>query len=377
VKKPILIWGAPDRVDQKSTYEQAFVESGHNLGNILIGNGVRSVLDGEMLNWQQVPTPQEANERCGHVVIPAANFLWKEFDFGYMADYLERTVLPVTIVGLGAQTNDRSISSPIHANTLRLVKLVAERSAFLGVRGFYTAEVLAAHGIHNVEIIGCPSLYTTRNPTIRVDIKRLVDLGNVTVNFSRRVAGHSFRPECLRTLENAVLEFALQYNCDFVAQDELEELALCADNQETQSQAITEYFSSAKPKEVLDYFRRNTKFFRDVESWGAYIRTRSATVGSRFHGNLISLINGVPALTIVHDSRTMEMCSLLGMPRIHVCELDQSRMSVRDLSQTIQSADFTQFERSYRALYARFVKFLGCNGLSHRLACGSRSGDAQ
>ncbi|MBK8536751.1 MAG: polysaccharide pyruvyl transferase family protein, partial [Candidatus Competibacteraceae bacterium] len=105
---------------------------------------------------------EEANERCDHVVIPAANFLWKNFDFGYMADFLEKTNLPIIIIGVGAQTNDRTMASPIHPNTLRLMRLISDRSASIGVRGYYTAEVLAANGIHNVRVIGCPSIYTSR-----------------------------------------------------------------------------------------------------------------------------------------------------------------------------------------------------------------------
>ena len=39
------------------------------------------------------------------IVVAAANFLFPKFDFGGMADYIERANLPVAIVGLGAQSN--------------------------------------------------------------------------------------------------------------------------------------------------------------------------------------------------------------------------------------------------------------------------------
>ncbi|MDP3615070.1 MAG: polysaccharide pyruvyl transferase family protein, partial [Rubrivivax sp.] len=247
MNKAVLIWGAPARVDAGVDYATAFEQSRNNFGNMLIGNAVHSFLSkNEILTPPQLKSPAEAQERCSQVVIPAANWLWKDFDFGDIANFLEKTQLPVTIVGLGAQTNDRTITSPIHPNTMRLMRLIAERSATLGVRGFYTAEVLAANGIHNVEVIGCPSLYTSRCPTVHINTEGLSQPKTLAVNFSRRVIEHSFNAGQMQAVENAVLQMALQHDSTFIAQDELEELALNA-GAEVDTRRLEKYFAGSDP----------------------------------------------------------------------------------------------------------------------------------
>ena len=370
--KRILVWGAPATVNPKEPVLTSFERSGKNFGNLLIGNAVLSFLtENTIISRTELRSPEEANERCDHVVIPAANFLWKDFDFGYMADFLEKTILPITIIGVGAQTNDRSITSLIHPNTLRLMHLISERSASLGVRGYYTAEVLAANGIHNVEVVGCPSLYTTRCPTVKVDATRLSTLDNLSVNFSRRVYKHSFNPDRMRAIENILLKIALTRNGTFVAQDELEELSLSSGN-DINTAPITDYFHDVDKNQVTRFFREQTRFFCDVGSWSSYIRAQSASIGSRFHGNLIALINGIPALTIVHDSRTMEMCALIGNPVVHVNQVDDERLTEASLMESLLSCSFERFEQSYRVLYKRFVSFLNENGLPHNLPVGQQ-----
>jgi len=367
MSKRLLLWGAIASVPSSDPVLVGLGRSGNNFGNLLIGNAVRTVLgNNSIITRSELKSPEEANQRCDHVVIPAANFLWKDFDFGHYADFLEKTNLPITIIGVGAQTNDRATTSPIHPNTLRLMHLISERSASLGVRGYYTAEVLAANGIHNVSVIGCPSLYTNCLPTVKIDKERLASIEKLSVNFSRRVCGHSFNPTRMRTVENKVLKFALMRNSTFVAQDELEELSLNA-GEEVDTGPITGYFSDVDKEEVLKFFRNQTRHFCDVPTWAAYIREQSASIGSRFHGNLIALINGIPALTIVHDSRTMEMCSLMGNPTIHLNEINEGELSEESLMQSLLSCSFDRFEQSYRVLYQRFAAFLEANGLPNNL----------
>jgi hypothetical protein len=365
MSKAILFWA--DRITVGADYRTAFEESGFNFGNILIVNAVRSFLSKyEILKPRDLGSPAEANERCSQVVIPAANWLWKNFDFGDIADFLEGTQLPVTIVGLGAQTNDRATISAIHPNTLRLVRLIAERSASVGVRGFYTAEVLAANGIHNAEIVGCPSMFANRCPTVKIDTRRLADPPSVSVNFSRQVIEHSFHPARMQSIENAVLRYALKRDSLFVAQDEISEIGLSA-GEAVDPKAVTEYFLESDPSAVVEFFKSRTRYFVDTDNWAAFIRTRALSIGTRFHGNLIALINGVPALMIVHDSRTMELCSILGVPHLHLKEGPDTANDESILADRIRSMSFGQFEQSYAVLYRRFVEFLLRNGLDHNL----------
>jgi len=356
-------------VPKNESFELSYQRAGNNFGNMLIGNGVVSVLtDCEYFARSQLSGPDEANEKCDHIVIPAANFLWKGFDFGYMADFIEATDLPVTIVGLGAQASDRSMVSEIHPNTLRLVKIVAERSPSLGVRGFYTAEVLAAHGILNVEVLGCPSLYTYLSPPQDISPPTLENLGGLIVNFSRRVSGHAFCQPALQAVENTLLKMAMRLDLPFVAQDELEELELAfGKGGQLTCKPVAEYFSEASETEVSSYFARRTNYFCDVNDWLGFVQQHVGTVGSRLHGNIISLISGKPGFVVAHDSRTLEVCTLTGIPYLHIKQVNPADFCEEDLIERVLSADYGTFISNMHRLFEKYRVFLEQHSLSHKL----------
>ena len=134
--------------------------AGGNSGNLLIGNALHKQLGVETLS-QPLRTfdKKKIEEDYDMIVIGASNFLFEGFDFGSHAKFLDEVQLPVTIIGLGAQapSYDKKINIP--EGTQRFVRIISERSATLGVRGHYTAQVLNDIGIKNVRAIGCPSMY--------------------------------------------------------------------------------------------------------------------------------------------------------------------------------------------------------------------------
>jgi hypothetical protein len=367
--RDIFLWGALPSLPPDEDFNTTYKRSGYNLGNTLIGNGVTSVLEGyDFLYRSQFSSPQDVDEKCGHIVIPASNFLWKNFDLGFMADFIEPTNLPVTMIGLGAQTNDRSLVTEIHPNTLRLVKIISERSPSIGVRGFYTAEVLAAHGILNVEVLGCPSLYAKCSPPRYIGENKNLNLNRFAVNFSRRVQSHSFNRNILQLIENSLLKLAIKHNCTFIAQDELEEVAMANSSaSEIEISNVTSYFNDFNRIEVVDYFSKNSIYFCDFQSWSNFMISRSGCIGSRLHGNIAALTNGIPCLMIAHDSRTLEMCSLIGAPHINIKNIDSNRVSSEFLLDAFQSADYSLYFSNMKHLFRKYKKFLDQHGLINRL----------
>lgn len=365
----IFLWGALPSLPLNEGFITSYKRSGYNLGNTLIGNGVTSVLEGyNFLFRGQLSTPQDAEEKCGHIVIPASNFLWKNFDLGFMADFIEPTNLPVTMIGLGAQTDDRSLVSEIHPNTLRLIKIISERSPSIGVRGYYTAEVLAAHGILNVEVLGCPSLYTQCSPPQHIRERKNPSLEKFAVNFSRRVQNHSFNHEILQLIENSLLKLAINHNWAFIAQDELEELALANGiASEVEMSNVTSYFNCSNKNSVIDYFSKNTVYFCNYQSWTNFMSARSGCIGSRLHGNIAALTSGTPCLMIAHDSRTLEICSLIGAPHININNLSPNQLDGQFLLDAFQSADYSLYFSNMNYLFRRYKIFLDQHGLVNRL----------
>ena len=199
-----LFVGAPvDAPAEGLDPSEQFEKTGRNTGNLLIGTALRRQL---AIDEYAVGThfdPVQVNESFDLIAIPAANFIYERFDFGYLADFIERTRLPCLMVGIGAQSpNMNTFSIDIPEGTKRFVKIVGERSKSIGVRGEYTAGVLERLGVKNVTVTGCPSLYWNLRPDIdiRADKRGSASL-KVVVNGSSNVIQHSINPAAAANVE--------------------------------------------------------------------------------------------------------------------------------------------------------------------------------
>ena len=113
---------------------------------------------------------------------------------------------------------------------------------------------------------------------------------------------------------------------------------------------------------LINHIRSKNRLFFELDEWDKYISCFDYSLGSRFHGNLIALTNGVAATILTHDSRTTEMAELMSIP--HVPVEDATHLNVNELA---AAGDYDRFERKYQLLYDRFAEFLNENGLSHKL----------
>ena len=76
--------------------------------------------------------------------------------------FLEAIRIPIVPISLGANSfngYDLTLCSRLSGEQKRFLSLVSEKSAKIGVRGAYTAEVLNQLGVKNVQITGCPSYF--------------------------------------------------------------------------------------------------------------------------------------------------------------------------------------------------------------------------
>lgn len=367
MNKSILLWGAPTCVPENLPLAEQFAHSGNNFGNILIGYGAQRLFpDGSVAFRKDFKSVAEINEQCSHVVIPAANLLWKGFDFSSMLPFLRQITLPIVMIGVGAQTSNRNVASLVHPGTVELMHHVSDRCHSIGVRGHYTAEVLASCGIHNTTVTGCPSLYMQRSSDVLISASNNDLLSALSVNFSRRVNAHSFNPAASRHLDNILMQLAIVEDACFVAQDEIEELSFALSD-EQQTSVFTQYFDQVDSGKLEAFFRAKSHYFTDVHSWSTFLKTRTLSVGSRFHGNLLALLNGTPAFCITHDSRTLELCALLGIPHLNVAEPGATNMDTATFLDLVHKGSYEAFQHSLAALHSRMKQFLADNNLPSAL----------
>ena len=116
--------------------------------------------------------------------------------------------------------------------------------------------------------------------------------------------------------------------------------------------------------------QRIGRVFFDVGEWFDFVRGQDLVVGTRLHGAVAALLQGVPAIVLYHDSRTRETCEFMGLPHLSVTE-------ARGLSlEAIY--DRVQFDVAGRhaALLPRYVDFLEANGVEHRFPVVFEGGSA-
>ncbi len=115
--------------------------------------------------------------------------------------------------------------------------------------------------------------------------------------------------------------------------------------------------------EYADWLRQYFFRFQDMPSWFEKIREFDFSFGTRFHGNMVALQGGVPALWVVHDTRTMELCDYLALPYLMLEEVEK----LRDISQLQDATDYGAFEKAYDKNYARLYNYLNDTGMAHSM----------
>lgn len=366
-----LYIGAPYKAADGTTTDRQvlFERTGRNSGNLLIGHSLRSQLDTQIVSISPEHPPKDKN--FDFVAIAAANFLFSGFDFGEFADLIERIDLPCVMVGLGAQAPTTGGFPEISPGTKRFVQAVAARSHSVGVRGAFTAEVLSHIGVKNVELTGCPSFYLHSPAELSSAFARR---GNqytkISLNGSRNVLSHSSNPEKMKAVERQVYRLCRATDSQFVLQSEAEEMLLLSSKDGTEqlryAEAIVKSLDMPEttPEQMRDCVLSKFEIFFDIEEWRTSISKCSFSLGTRFHGNLIALLSGIPAHVICHDTRTKELCELGGVPHSMLQDVPPD-FQIADLQ---RQTNIGKFIRTHAENYSAYRRFLDRNGVPHTLA---------
>jgi polysaccharide pyruvyl transferase WcaK-like protein len=370
----IFLLGATPNIVSSAT-ESSLVKlgrTGGNTGNQIIAHALLSQIEYDELSWQHSIDPRLVRERYDTIVIAAANFLFKSFDFGGMADYIEKADLPVVIVGLGAQSNTYDPNIQLMPGTERFVRVIAERAISIGVRGPYTREVLERRGVHNVTVTGCPSYYMGRSPALTLTKRDFSAVTKISVNASRDVVTHAFDSSKMARVVRDIYRQAILWDADFIAQSERAEIVLSDGAEEESAKALDEIANYLKgvadDAQIRAWAEDHVRVFFDVDQWIRAIRNYDFVLGNRFHGNMIALQHGVPACVVCHDTRTEDMCKFLGMPHVSIVNLDSI-----DIEELYERVDCAALAERYKTLFPQYISFLQKNGLKPKAPVAQRS----
>ena len=304
-------------IDPQSRFKKTLESVGGNTGNIVFYNSLK-----QQLNWGKYQYIYEYfNDDAGDskkAIMPSSTYLIKNNWLDQYIDIIKSSDKEISLCGLGTQAKlsdvPKDIVDSLAEEDIYFFKLIAERCKTFGVRGEFTAECLHLMGIKNIRIIGCPSLY--KKSTVAINESNL-STDNILLNRTYPKGGN----------EDIVLNELMKlgkYN--FIGQR----------NEEIGEKGC---------------------MFYDFDEWNKYIQKQNFNfcTGTRFHGNMMALRNGIPTVWIVHDWRTLELVRSLKLPYVMLNEIADKRNIVEKI---ISACDYSELKKNYDKLYMNYIEYL-------------------
>ncbi len=358
-KSPVVL-GVFSQSDVNSiSLERLYTNTGKNTGNLLFSESLLANLGGASKGHLGLSAAELDVYDC--IVLAAANWLDSVSDFGPLYEKLKATNKPIVIVGLGAQASLESEMPVLKPGTVNLLRLIAERSNAISVRGKFSGEVLYQHGIRNLVVTGCPSLLLcgVEAPLIRSFAIR--ESNRIVIGATR----HGF--ESADLLQLHLYRQAMKSNLNQILQSELADMYFATarvNNQDITTRAMNtlRLLYAEGDKRVASYLSQKAHVFFSLSEWIDYMKTMSFYVGTRLHGVVASLLAGTPATLIAHDSRTLESAIQLNLPYVLGSDIDL-RKDI-DFSTMYEESKIDVFRNGYSSYRSTFKDFFAQNSLA-------------
>ena len=365
--RPVILGAMPYVYDYYRKSATALLdETGGNTGNLAFRFAIATQLvSPAILPWHA----SIANIRAAGdlIVLPLANQLGAHTQLGSQVERLQQIGLPILGLGLGAQAKSSSEDIVLDPGTKAWLETLVMRAPTagpnLGVRGPYTAEQIAKQGFPRAALVtGCPSNFINSQDDIA---------SSIAAGFKRKIrhiavaAGIPYIP-ILANIERSLAEIVTATTGAYIVQHGLEMIRLARgefDLMAPETFAICKkYISPASTDDEFKTWCRTYAYaFLDVRAWMDFLRRFDFVVGTRIHGIMLAIQAGVPAGCIAHDSRTMELCTTMGLP---VCHYTDIRAPLtRDNLLDYFNFDPDHYRETRRRLCANYLSILASAGV--------------
>lgn len=356
---------------------QRWIEHYHNIGDAFVLDSSLKLLDYDVVRAVDVRQVDDEkierfNEEFDYCFLRGSNYIHDSVNWHCTAQIIEKLKIPVIAFGIGAQASHTGAIS-VSADTRRIMQLIGDHCHSIGVRGDFSAQVLADLGLTNVRVIGCPTLFRHNNPELRIDLPALEQVRKVGYTLRREVSA-SYARDVARYLavqRETILALAERYDLTVLTQGEVEEKKVALGTPEQRTAALAALAGrgwlgdrTIEPgPDLLAQIYHDRLFYSDVVAdYDRVTRQQDLVLGFRLHGNLIALANGVPAIYYSYDSRTSEFADFLKIPVYDVFSGHPFH-----LEEYWDQALFEPFNRAYPRAYDNMREFLDENGIAHRM----------
>ncbi|MDG1117536.1 MAG: polysaccharide pyruvyl transferase family protein [Flavimaricola sp.] len=343
--KVVAVMGTEGGVSFSSYgFENALGRIGQNTGNALF----------QFAMWRLIANPkfsvgpgypvEAIREMANLIVIPAANQVNPAWDLGHWADFLEGCDLPVVCVGLGAQAQvDGDPRLNLKPGTERFIRVVSERTNYIGVRGKFTQSVLAYHGVENTVVTGCPSQTINQNVSGKRIQGYLESFGAIAQPEVAYVLG-TLEPDARQT-ELHLASSVKDLDHSLILQTEARFLKLVHSRSVSdEDKKFMEWSGKIfRPDLSVDEFVKfmllKGRFFSDARTWIDSMCRFDLTIGMRIHGAVAAIQADRLGICVAFDSRTLELAQTMGYPYIEYQKINKGMPLHEIVEQTVFSAE--------------------------------------
>ncbi|MDC7786696.1 polysaccharide pyruvyl transferase family protein [Rhodoplanes sp. TEM] len=362
--------------DKIMIYDQVrsdYINSYFNTGDMMVYDSILKLLDFADLDVLKIANPTEAdiaryNAIFDYVILRASNFIHEYMRWEKAEWVLGQLKIPVYAIGVGAQAEARR-KVELSDESKRIWSLIAERSRAIGVRGAFSAEVLADNGIKNVEVVGCPSLFRNRDRDLKLALKAPAD--NKRIAFSlRRETSHYYAADTkafTRMQRELLLRVSDTYDTTVTIHGEPEEKAFFAKDEAAIGQATerlrkAEWFTPENEARLTDIYRSRLFLNDRVEDYDTMIRKHDFAIGYRVHGVLPALANRVPGVVVSYDTRSSELAETFSIPTYSA-----EAILEQPLEKVLDPGQFDPFKKNFGSNYDRFKGLLDRCAIPNRM----------
>jgi len=344
----------------------------HNIGDAFVFDSSLKLMQFDELKMLDIRNPSDAmidryNNEYEYAFLRGSNYIHPLMDWENAPAVLRRLRIPILAFGIGAQAPIKGdLELPRAAR--EVLAIIADHSTSIGVRGSYTADVLWSLGLRNVRIIGCPTVFRSNDPHLRIDLPPLEQVRQVGYTLRREVSFDYAKdvPYYLDVQRQSILELSTRFKLDILSQGEIEEKAILWGNhlqREAAKAVLREQGWLHGPHDKLEaLYDQNLFYSDDVTEFEEKLRTQQLVLGFRLHGNLLGLANRVPSIYFTYDSRTTEFVDTFSIPRFDIYAGEPFR-----LEEYWDQSLFERFNRAYYQRYRDMRLFLDENNIAHKM----------
>ncbi len=343
--------------------------TGGNTGNVAFVFGTRQIIKNPVTRIGWGWTPEIVKQRVDHLVICCANQIGAHADLGSWANRLEMFDLPVTLIGLGAQSESYEIEPIVPEGTKKFLSIVdALRanpgSSNIGVRGEFTQKTLQSIGFESIRT-GCPSLMISQDHELGRNI--LKRQGQARYEKVAVAAGNPWH-EASAFLESILVDVVDKYSGAYILQHPESMLQVAYGEIENITENTINHFLKIYGdhfnfEKMLSWYRRNSYAFIDAPNWMRFLDKFDAVIGPRYHGVALALQHTIPGCVFTIDSRTEELCAETAVKAINVSQLKNLQADeLVDITRwTLNDANYFDSNRILKA--KEVAKFLLASGI--------------